>query len=82
MLLLVFVLFGLAGTIREREHLLLALIVPYLLVASARAAGRAIPTGAAVLAGVLAAGAFGLKPHFVLLWPAVGSTCGSRRVRW
>jgi hypothetical protein len=84
MLLLVFVLFGLAGhDFGEREHLLLALIVPYLLVASARAAGRAIPTGAAVLAGVLAAGAFGLKPHFVLLWPAVEVYLRlTRRVRW
>jgi hypothetical protein len=84
MLLLVFAFFGLAGQdFGQREHLLLALILPFLLVASTRAAGLAVPAGMAVLAGLLAGSAFGLKPHFVLLWPAVEIYLRvTRRVRW
>jgi len=70
-LLLVFTLFNLPGQdFGEREHLLLMLAVPYLLLAAARAAGREIPTSQAVLVGLLAAIGLALKPHFVLLWLA------------
>ncbi len=74
----------------EREHLLLALVVPYLLLAAARASGREIPAAAAVLIGLLAGAAFALKPHFVLLWLAIevlpsadpaGGAMGQRRSR-
>jgi hypothetical protein len=84
MLILAFALFNLSGQdFGEREHLLLALIVPYLLVVAARAIGREIPTAEALLIGLLAAGAFALKPHFVLLWLAVeGYLRLTRRVSW
>jgi hypothetical protein len=71
-LLLVFVLFNLPGPdFGEREHLLLMLGLPYLLLAAARATGREIPTPQAVLIGLLAAAGLSLKPHFVLLWLAM-----------
>jgi hypothetical protein len=71
-LLLAFALFALPRhDFGEREHLVLALVLPYLLLAAARASARAVPAGVAGLIGLLAAGAFGLKPHFVLLWVVV-----------
>ena len=71
-LLLVFVLFSLPGQdFGEREHLLLMLALPYLLLVAARAAGREIATSQAVLVGLLAAAGLSLKPHFVLLWLAI-----------
>jgi hypothetical protein len=83
-LLLAFALFTLAGPdFGEREHLLLALVIPYLLLAVARATGREIPTAPAVLVGLLAASAFVLKPPFVLLLLVVeGYLRLSRRVAW
>jgi hypothetical protein len=84
LLLLVFALFTLPGQdFGEREHLLLALALPYLLLAAIRAAGRDVPTGAAVLIGALAGAAFALKPPFGLLWLAVESWLRlGRRVPW
>jgi hypothetical protein len=71
-LLLTFALFALPGhDFGEREHLMLALLLPYLVLAGARAEAKAIPVAIAGLIGVLAAGAFALKPHFVLLWVVV-----------
>ena len=83
-LLLGFTLFTLAGQdFGEREHLVLALVVPYVLLAAARALGRKISTGEALLIGLLAGTAFALKPHFVLLWLAVeGYLRLTRRVPW
>ncbi len=82
-LLLAFALFVLPRQdFGEREHLVLALIVPYLLVAAARITAQAIPAGAAASIGLLAAAAFALKPHFVLLWLAMeGYLRLRRRVR-
>jgi hypothetical protein len=69
LLLLVFVLFNLSGQdFGEREHLLLMVAVPYLLLTAARARGREIPAPLAVLVGLLAGAGLSLKPHFVLLW--------------
>jgi hypothetical protein len=71
-LLLVFVLFNLPGQdFGEREHLLLMLTLPYLLLVAARAAGREVATPQALLLGVLAAAGLSFKPHFVLLWLAI-----------
>lgn len=71
-LLVAVALFNLPGQdFGEREHLLLALVVPYLLLAAGRASGREIPSSAALLIGILAGSAFALKPHFLLLWVAV-----------
>jgi hypothetical protein len=72
MLLLVFVLFNLPGQdFGEREHLLLMLALPYLLLAVARATGREIPTSHALVIGLVAGAGLSLKPHFVLLWLAI-----------
>jgi hypothetical protein len=83
-LLLAFALFNLVGQdFGEREHLILALLVPYLLLAAARATGRELPTTEALLIGLLAGSAFALKPHFALLWLAVeGYLRLSRRAAW
>ena len=83
-LLLAFALFNLVGQdFGEREHLILALLVPYLLLAAARATGRELPTAEALLIGLLAGSAFALKPHFALLWLAVESYLRlSRRAAW
>jgi hypothetical protein len=71
-LLLVFVLFNLPGQdFGEREHLLLVLALPYLMLAAARAIGREIPGSHAVVIGLLAAAGLVIKPHFVLLWLAI-----------
>jgi hypothetical protein len=71
-LLLAFVLFPLAGQdFGEREHLVLALLVPYLLLVTARRLGRDIARMPALAIGLLGGLAFALKPHFLLLWLAV-----------
>jgi hypothetical protein len=83
-LLLAFTLFVVAGQdFGEREHLLLALVIPYLLLGAGRAVRRAVPLGEAVLVGLLAASAFALKPQFVLLWLGVEAYLRlGRRVEW
>lgn len=83
-LLLTLALFTLPGQdFGEREHLLLALVFPYLLLAVARARGCEIRTVSAAVIGLLPAIGFGIKPHFVLLWPAVELYLRlARRVPW
>jgi hypothetical protein len=67
-----FALFPLAGDdFGQREHLLLAFIVPYLLVSAARQKGVPVPSIEAVGAGVLAGLGLALKPHFVIAWLAI-----------
>jgi hypothetical protein len=69
LLVLGFVLFPLAGQdYGEREHLVLALVVPYLVLAAARRVGRPVPPAHSVITGLLAGLAFALKPHFLVLW--------------
>jgi hypothetical protein len=69
LLVLGFVLFPLAGQdYGEREHLVLALLVPWLLVVTARRQGREMAPALALAVGVLAGIAFALKPHFLVLW--------------
>jgi hypothetical protein len=82
LLLLAFVLFPLAQQdFGEREHLVIALLVPYLLLATARRLGRDIARMPALAVGGLAGLAFALKPHFLLLWLAVeGYLRAGRRV--
>jgi hypothetical protein len=81
-LVLAFVLFPLAGPdYGQREHLVLALLVPYLLLGTARSMGLDVTRREAVSVGVLAGVAFALKPHFLLVWLAVEALLrGSRRV--
>jgi len=69
LLLLVFALVTLARKdYGEREHLMLALAMPYLLLTVARAEGHRPPGGAAAAIGLAAGIGIGLKPYFVLLW--------------
>ncbi|MGE5537428.1 MAG: hypothetical protein ACM30I_02345 [Gemmatimonas sp.] len=49
----------------QREHLMLATLFPYTLLAAARAANRPVPPGRRVAVAVLAAIGFALKPHFL-----------------
>jgi hypothetical protein len=81
-LVLAFVLFPLAGPdYGEREHLVLALLLPYLLLATARSMGLDVARREAVSVGVLAGIGFALKPHFLLVWLACEALLrGSRRI--
>lgn len=68
-LLVAFALFILpAETFGEREHLMLALVLPYLFLVIARRMGQPIPTHYAHVIGILAGFGFALKPHFALVW--------------
>jgi hypothetical protein len=71
-LVLAFALFLAPGNdFGQREHLLMALALPYVLLVVARLSGRAAPPGPALAAGVLAGVGLALKPHFLLLWVAI-----------
>jgi hypothetical protein len=71
-LVLAFALFpAAADSFGQREHLLIALALPYVLLAGGRVDGRPAPTGPAAVAGALAGVGLALKPHFLLLWAAV-----------
>lgn len=52
----------------QREHLLVALVLPYILLVVARVEGRPAPAVPALAAGVLAGIGLALKPHFLLVW--------------
>lgn len=67
-----FVLFLLPGEVfSEREHLMLALVLPYLFLAIARRMDRPVCSWHAHGIGVLAGVGFALKPQFVVLWIAL-----------
>jgi len=51
----------------QREHLMLILVLPYVLLAALRAARRPVPMGLALLIGICAAVGLCLKPHFLLI---------------
>jgi hypothetical protein len=71
-LLLAFGLFVTPGDdFGQREHLLVALLLPFLLLAAARVDGRSVGRTSALAAGALAGLGIALKPHFLLLWAAV-----------
>ena len=79
LLLLCFALFPLAGDdFGQREHLVLALLMPYLLLVAARNRGSALrgaapPYKELAAIGVLTGLALALKPHFVLAWILVAA---------
>ena len=71
-LVLAFALFLAPGNdFGQREHLLVALSLPYVLLAVGRLSGRPAPRGPALAAGLLAGLGLALKPHFLLAWVAV-----------
>ena len=55
----------------QREHLVLGLVLPYLLLVLAHRREVPVPTAEAAAIGLLAAIGFALKPHFVLVWIAL-----------
>jgi hypothetical protein len=77
LLLLCFALFPLAGSdFGQREHFVLALLAPNILLLAARRRGAALRGSAPrysemALVGVLAGVAIALKPHFALAWLAL-----------
>jgi hypothetical protein len=80
LLVLAFALFLAPGNdFGQREHLLVALTLPYLLLAAARAGGRPAPPWPAAAAGVLAGVGLALKPHYLLVWAAVEAYAAWRR---
>jgi len=82
-ILIAFVLFLLPGEVfSEREHLMLALVLPYLLVAIAWRMNRPIPVLHAHAIGALAGLGFALKPQFVLLWLVVELWLAVSRRAW
>ena len=71
-LVLAFALFLAPGNdFGQREHLLIALALPWVLLAVGRVSGRPAPAGPALAAGVLAGLGLAIKPHFLLVWAAV-----------
>ena len=52
----------------EREHLALALMLPWLAVAVRRVEGKEVPSSMALMSGLVAGVGIALKPHFVLVW--------------
>ncbi|MEO6058079.1 MAG: hypothetical protein ABIQ49_14725 [Gemmatimonadales bacterium] len=68
-LLLAFAYFPLAGQdFGEREHLVVACLVPFLLLGASRALRREVGRADAVVVGLLAGLALALKPHFAVVW--------------
>ncbi len=59
----------------QREHLTLALVLPWIVTTAARAEGRTPDTADAIATGLLAGLGIALKPHYVLL--ALGLVCFS-----
>jgi hypothetical protein len=72
LLLLAVALFPLAREdYGQREHLVLGLILPYVLLSVARRREVPLPPGEAIAIGLLAAVGVALKPHFLLVWIAL-----------
>ena len=82
-ILITFVLFLLPGEVfSEREHLMLALVMPYLFVVVARRMDRPISALHAHVIGILAGFGFALKPQFVVLWLALELWLAASRRTW
>ena len=82
-ILLTFVLFLFPGEVfSEREHLMLALVMPYLFVVVARRMDRSIANLHAHVIGILAGFGFALKPQFVVLWLALELWLAASRRTW
>ena len=66
----------------QREHLMLVLIFPAILMASGRAAGRDFGGKWPWLVGIMAGVGIALKPHFALAWLAVEVALAASRRDW
>jgi hypothetical protein len=78
-LLLCFAVFALPRVdFGQREHFVLALLVPYLLLVAGECAGHRVPGVEAGIIGIMAGAAIGLKPQFGLVWVVLEAF---RRVR-
>jgi hypothetical protein len=55
----------------QREHLMMAFVLPYVVVTWRRLTGNAVGRSAAILAGALGGVGIALKPHFVVIWLAL-----------
>ena len=55
----------------EREHLMLALVLPYVMLTAIRLRGAAVPSGTVAAVGLAAGLGIALKPYFVALWLAL-----------
>ncbi|MGH7528433.1 MAG: hypothetical protein ACREMX_17205, partial [Gemmatimonadales bacterium] len=66
----------------EREHLMLALTLPYILLTALRGPGGAVSGPVAIGAGLGAAVGIGLKPYFALLWLALELCLRLETGRW
>ena len=80
LLLSLFVLLPAVGyDFAQREHLMMILALPYVMLASARATVRGIGGILPWVVGILAGVGLSIKPHFLLLWLAVEATLILRR---
>ena len=81
--LALFILLALPGYhFGQREHLMLALVLPYLLLASGQAMGRPLGRDLPWILGIMAGVGIALKPHFLLPWLAVEADLARARRGW
>ncbi len=72
-------LVGVGPAFGQREHLAVALVLPYAFAATDEACGRRPTTWLAIVTGLLAGVGFSLKPFFVLIAAAVELWVATRR---
>lgn len=66
----------------QRDHLVVALLAPWLALVSVRASGTTPSRGVMLIVGLLAALALGLKPHYVLVLLVVEGWALTQGIRW
>lgn len=66
----------------QREHVTIALALPWILALAARAEGSPLPASGSWAAGLAGGLGLALKPHFALVWLAVAGVLAMRERRW
>jgi hypothetical protein len=66
----------------QRDHLMLAMFLPYALLAASRAEARRVPLWLAVAVGLFGGVGLALKPFFVLAWLVVEGYLAAQRKGW
>ena len=66
----------------QREHVTIALVLPWILAVAARAEGSPLPATGAWAVGLAAGLGLSLKPHFALAWLAVAGALALGTRRW